>query len=173
MPILLSDLIAAVPPAVEAKVRRVRESTRPVVQEALRSECRLVMRTPEEVAQNRSGAKVPIEIEAGHPSVLDNIEFPDDFDRIMLLSRYRGHLEAARDGVARLLKLREQLMKTPDSGKWVQATETDLRSTAEWANTLLKLLDQHDPIQAVLAVRTDFLGVYEYDTGTCFQMSRP
>ena len=54
MPIMLADLIARVPSEVEAKVRRVRDRIRPALQEALRSECRLVLRTPEDAANNRS-----------------------------------------------------------------------------------------------------------------------
>ena len=38
-----------------------------------------------------------------------------------------------------------------------------LRSTTELAAWLLSLLDQHDPLKRVLAVRDDFLGVYQYE----------
>jgi hypothetical protein len=98
MPIKLTDLIARVPADVEAKVRRVRDKARPIVQEALRAECRLVFRTPEESEQNRPGAQVPVEVAPGYPVILQEIMFPDDFERIMLLGRYRVLLEKARDG---------------------------------------------------------------------------
>jgi hypothetical protein len=49
MVIKLTDFISRVPKEVEAKVRRVRDQTRAVLQEALRTECRLMMRTPEDV----------------------------------------------------------------------------------------------------------------------------
>jgi hypothetical protein len=95
MPIKLTDLIARVPLEVEARVRRIRDQIRPIVQEALRAECRLVLRTPEETERKRPGAHIPIEVEPGHPVVLEHINFPDDFDRIMLLGRYRSLLEQA------------------------------------------------------------------------------
>ena len=38
-----------------------------------------------------------------------------------------------------------------------------MQAVANWASALLKVLDQHDPLKKVLAVREDFLGVYEYD----------
>lgn len=69
MPIKLTDLIARVSPEIETRVRRVRDQTRSVLQEALRAECRLVMRTPEEAASGRGGAQVPVEVAPGHPSV--------------------------------------------------------------------------------------------------------
>ena len=68
MPIRLTDLLSRFDDKVEARVRRVRNQTRSVLQEALRAECRLVMRTPEEAENNKPGAKVPVEIAAGWPS---------------------------------------------------------------------------------------------------------
>jgi hypothetical protein len=53
MAIKLTDLFARVPPEVEARVRRARDQARPAVQEALRAECRLVLRTAEETEQKR------------------------------------------------------------------------------------------------------------------------
>ena len=80
---MLADLIARVPSEVEAKVRLVRDRARPALQEALRAECRLVLRTPEDSANNRPGAQVPIEVEPGYPVVLEHISFSDDFAHIM------------------------------------------------------------------------------------------
>lgn len=95
MPIKLIDLIERVPRTVEEKVRRIRDQVQPAVREALRAECRLMFRTPEESEQRRPGAQVPVEVAPGHPAVLKDIQFPDDFERIMLLARYRS---AARAG---------------------------------------------------------------------------
>ena len=83
MPIRLIDLIAKVPAGVEAKVKKVRDRSRSVIQEALRTECRLVMRTPEDAERNLPGAQVPVEITPGHPVILDDIEFPRDFELIL------------------------------------------------------------------------------------------
>jgi hypothetical protein len=168
MPIKLTDLIARVPVEVEEKVRRARDQARPVVQDALRAECRLFFRTPEEVQQNRPGAQVPIEIAPGHPVVLEEIVFPDDLERIILLGRYRTFLEQARNGTAGLLRLREELLSRPHAENWVSASSDDLCSVANWAGALLKVLDEYDPLKLVLAVREDFLGVYKYEAGDLF-----
>lgn len=96
MPIKLTNLIARVPLEVKAEVRRTRDQARPVLQEAQRTECRLVFRTAEESEQKRSGAQVPIEVASGYPVILEDIAFPDDFEHIMLLARYRTSLEQAR-----------------------------------------------------------------------------
>jgi hypothetical protein len=168
MPIKLTDLIARVPAEVEARVRRVRDQVRPIVQEALRAECRLVLRTPEETEQKRPGAHVPVEVEPGYPIVLKQITFPDDFERIMVLGRYRGLLEQARNGASGLVRLRDELMQRSEPSKWVSATASDLQSVSNWAAALLKVLDQHDPLKTVLSVSQDFLGVYEYDAKGLF-----
>lgn len=145
MAILLTDLISRVAPAIEQRVRRTRDNTRSFIQDALRAECRLLMRTPAETENNQPGAQVPIEIAPGHPVILTKIEFPDNFERIMLLGRYRTILEQARTGAAGMIRLRAELAKRPDPEQWIQATEPELKATTDWAASLLKLLDQHDP----------------------------
>jgi hypothetical protein len=128
----------------------------------------LVFRTPEESEQNRPGAQVPIEVAPGYPVVLQQIMFPDDFERIMLLGRYRALLEQARDGASGLLRLRDALLRLPEPDKWVSTSEHDLQSVANWAAALLKVLDQHDPLRKVLSVSEDFLGIYQYEAGELF-----
>lgn len=168
MSIKLADLIASVPPEVEATVKRVRDRTRSELQEALRTECRLVFRTPEESEKHRSGAQVPVEVAPGHPAVLQDVVFPDDYEWIMLLGGYRMFLEQARAGCTGLLQLRAELESQPNSEQWIRATEAELRSIANWAGLLLGILDQHDPLKTVLAVSQDYLGVYEYDANGLF-----
>jgi len=163
MPIYLKDLIQRVPPEVEAKVKRVRDQTRPAVQDALRAECRLVLRTPGDAGGNRVGAQVSVEVAPGHPAVLADVEFPDDFEHILLLGRYRTVLEQALTGASGLLCLREKLSRRPQPNQWIQSTEEELRSIANWARFLLALLEKHDPLRTVLAVDRDTLGVYEYE----------
>jgi hypothetical protein len=168
MPIRLTDLIARVRPEVESKVRRVRDQVRPIVQEALRAECRLVLRTAEESQENRPAAQVPIEVVPGYPVVLQDLTFDDDVERIMLLGRYRGALEEARSGVSGLISLRDELLRLPDAEKWASASTSEMQAVANWAAALLKVLDQHDPLKKVLAVAEDFLGIYEYDAKFLF-----
>jgi hypothetical protein len=159
MPILLTDLIARVHPGIEPRVRRARDQVQRAVRDALSEECRLMFRVPTEL----SGAQVPVEVSPGHPAVLRGIEFSDDFERIMLLGRYRARLEQARDGTAGLLNLRDELLRLPEPEKWTSSSTTDLQSVQHWAAALLTMLDQHDPLKRVLSVSEDILGVYEYD----------
>jgi hypothetical protein len=126
------------------------------------------LRTPEDAANNRPGAQVPIEVEPGYPVVLEHIQFSDDFARIMVLGRYRALLEQARKGASGLIGLRDSLLELPETEKWVSASCTDLQSVANWSAALLKVLDQHDPLKSVLGVNQDFLGIYDYDSRALF-----
>jgi hypothetical protein len=168
MPIKLTDLIARVPAAVEAKVRRVRDQAGPALREALRAECRLVFRTPAESERGLAGAQVPVEVVPGYPVVLQQMTFPDDLERIMLLGRYRALLEQTRDGASGLVRLRDELLQRSEAGKWASVSRSDLQLVSIWAADLLKVLDQHDPLKIVLSVSEDFLGVYEYDASGLF-----
>jgi len=162
MVIAVADLISSVPPEAEERVRHVRDQLRATVQDALRSECRLVMRTAEEPAEHRQGAQVPVEIAPGHPAVLDRLILPDDLEIALLLARYRPALEQARFGVTGLLELRGELQRVGNNVLSHQVTERELKSTADWATTLLAFLAQNDPLKKVLGVSEDFLGVYRY-----------
>ncbi|MGO8788011.1 MAG: hypothetical protein ACLQVL_11610 [Terriglobia bacterium] len=117
MTIKLTDLIEPIPADVEEKVRRVRDQAQPAVREALRAECRLMFRTPEESEQNRQGAQVPVEVAPGYPAVLKDFQSPDDLRRVMLLGRFRTSLEKARSGAHGLLKLRDELSRALDQGR--------------------------------------------------------
>lgn len=165
MAIRLEDLLKRVPYGVEARVREARNQARPVLQEALRAECRLVLRTPEEAQARRLGAQVPVEIDPGCPLALRNLEFPDEVELVMLLSRYRTSLEQTRQGVSGLLALRDLLSANARFRDWLPPDNSALEATSWWAEALLKVLEQNDPVKAVLAVHEDVLGVYEFKPG--------
>jgi hypothetical protein len=168
MPIYLKDLVARVPSEVEAEVALARNRTRATLQEALRAECRLVLRPSEDSERTRSGVQVPVEVAPGYPAILSDVEFPDDLELALLVGRFRTACEQASAGAQGLLRLREQLLCREDSGHLIGATMEQLQATADWAERLLKLLGKHDPLQTVLAVREDWLGVYQYDAQSLF-----
>jgi hypothetical protein len=169
MAIKLTDLIERVPREVESKVQRICDDAGQTVRDALRSECGLVMRTQEEKEQKRPGAQAPVKVTAGHPLALEQIAFPSDIMRILLLGRYRTALEQARDCVPALLELHGDLAGLTGPAKGTApANAADLQSAGRWAAALLKELNENDPLRKVLMVSEDFLGVYTYDTQHLF-----
>jgi hypothetical protein len=163
MAIRLVDLIQRVPAEVESKVKHARDHARSVLQDALRAECRLVMRTPGEAKDNRTGAQVPVEVAPGHPAFLAEITFSDELELVLLLGRYRSDLRNVGEGASGLLRLRKELKSRSDREQWIRANERELQATADWAGFLLSLLEQHDPLKRLLAIREDFLGIYAHE----------
>src|SRR6266436_3328208 len=102
------------------------------------------------------------------PSHSPTLTFQDDLERIILLGRYRKILEQTRSAMPGLLNLRDELLQRPHSQKWVSTSDSDLQSIQYWVTALISVLDQHDPLKDVLAVKEDFLGVYEYNMKAIF-----
>jgi hypothetical protein len=127
-----------------------------------------MMRTPKDAEENRQGGQVPVEVSPGHPAVLEDLTFSDDLELFILIGRFRTILEQARTGAKGLLRLRELLLQQPNLANRAPATDAGLRFTADWAEHLLKELEKHDPLNDVLAVREDYLGVYQYDDNGLF-----
>jgi hypothetical protein len=64
---------ARVPPGVEKPVRDARDHNHSVLRDALRAECRLLLRTPANTEADQPGAQVPVEAAPVHPSILDQL----------------------------------------------------------------------------------------------------
>jgi hypothetical protein len=163
MSIFLRDLIAAIDPSVEQRVRRTRDRSRAAIQEALRSECRLSMRSADELEEPGSTASVRVEIEPGYPEILEHVEFPDDLEHVLLLNGYRTQIEQVVSGLQGLEELREQLLHMPRPDHWVKVSADELAGVRSWGQMLLQVREAKDPLSEVLAVKQDILGVYEYD----------
>jgi hypothetical protein len=169
MPIRLKDLIKKVPRETETIVKRARDRTRATLQEALRAECRLSLRTPEETEKNKHGAQVPLGVAPGHPEFLEEMEFPDDLERALLIGRYRFFLEQARTGTKGLLPLPQSLSGLPNAELWLKVSNDQLQSIVDWANLLLKELELNDPLNFMRAFNEDILGAYQYDSRGIFE----
>jgi len=167
MTILLSHLLDRVEPAVEAQVKRALSRSRTVVRDALRTECRLAMRSSDEADERGTMAQVPIEVVPGYPVALASISFEDDLRHVLLLSRFRMALAQAAVGATGLIELHGEMRRLPNADRWAPEYDDAFRETRDWATEMLKRLAEHDPVGKVLAVNEDILGSYGYDaTGT-------
>jgi hypothetical protein len=59
-------------------------------------------------------------------------------------------------------KLRFELLRSHEPTGWVRASHEQIQSVHDWAGHLLGLLDQHDPLNRILAFDEDILGTYHY-----------
>lgn len=160
MPTSLQNYICKVPDDVHRRVLWVRDKYRKVIQDTIRDETRLVMRTPMDVERGQAGAQVPVTVIAGMPDGLRYVILPDDLDALMLLARHRESLEKTADGVQALLTMQDRLKQLPSAADWPAAPISSLRDTQGWAAHLLQRLEQADPLKKIVGIRQDVLGAY-------------
>ncbi len=170
MTISLLSLLKRVPPSVEARVKAARDRSRNVLREALRTECRLVMRGADDADERTSLAQVPVEVWAGYPEVLKTISFPDDLEQILLLTRYRRSLIDVAVGGSQLVNLHGEMSRLPGAEEWVLDSVEVLHHSSRWAAEMLKRLEKQDPVGTVLAVNEDILGTYTFDATSTDEM---
>lgn len=163
MAIRFAELVGRFSDNVGYDVERVRDQARPVLQEAMRGECRLVMRTAEEAESLLPGARVPVELAPGHPVNVGQVTLSDSAKVANLLGRFRDSLRDVARGLGGLEQLRGELANIAIGDRPALVDRGALESVQQWATTLLAILDENDPLKVVLAIRDDFLGVYEYD----------
>jgi hypothetical protein len=105
MPIRFTDLLKQVPRETESRLGKTREATRNIIQELLRSECRLQLKVEQPDGSKDPGVQVPIEITAAYPLSFENIEFPDDhalFDRIITANSF-GYFASTWGGKSNIM----------------------------------------------------------------------
>ncbi len=161
MIIPISELIKRVPPETEAQVKRVRDRYRAAIQEALRVETRLQLRVTNDDDPAGAHVSVPIEVSPGYPVIMEGMEFDQDLDLMLLLVRFREVLGQAEGNLPVLDQLRSRLTERPDWTSWVTVDQTDITRVHAWVRMLLERLTKNDPMGKLLAIRDDWLGVYE------------
>ncbi len=160
----LAELVLRVPQGVQKRVKDTKDQLRSPIQDALRAECRLLLRTPEEAAMRRGVAQVPISVDPAYPNVIASMEFSESADIIMLFGRNRKILEQTKVNGPMLQELSAALTQLPQAGRWVFPESDQIENVANWASRLLTAMDRQDPLTKILDVNEDFLGVYEYDS---------
>ena len=162
MTISILDLLRRVDPAIESLVKQTRDRNRPILQEALRTECRLAMRTASDSDNNRKQAQVPIDLVPGFPVSLGKLAFNDDLGPIFLLSRYRSALEQSVTGTAGLIRLKTELEIEKAPANWSKVESNEINNVHNWAVSLLSQLNKQDPLKIIFDVSEDILGTYNY-----------
>jgi hypothetical protein len=163
MSIRLEELLAKVPPEVEKRVKDASDEARRSLQDAMREECRLLMRTPEESRLGKGGAQVPIEVLPGCPRCILGLVFPDDYWRILLLSQHRAELEACLSGDSGLHSLKERLLDRVESAERAALLAEHLWANMQWARDRIAEIDDADPVRRIVGVDEDVLGAYIYE----------
>lgn len=156
MPIRLGTLLERVPPQVERQVKKAVANLRRSLADTLRAECGLAMQA------GSTHVQVRVLVEPGYPVVLGEVEFPDDYEVRVALAQNRRQLEQVVNGAEGILEL------PPAALEWGTAAgdpdvQQCLEGSAGWARTVLRSLEEEDPLRWVLEFDEDILGVYRYD----------
>lgn len=160
MAILLRDLLDQVPLEVRDRVKATLDRVRAPLRDAIRAECRLSMKADAEDAN--ASAQVPIELEGGCPEILKAVEFSDELELFLLLTRYRRGLAETASGTASLLALHSEISSLSNGHAWANIDSANITATREWAIEMLHRLSSYDPLGRVLVVNEDILGAYIY-----------
>lgn len=160
MPTSLQDYICKVPDDAYRRVLWVRDKYRKMIQDTIRDETRLVMRTPMDVERGQAGGQVAVNVIAGMPVALSRVVLPDDLDVLMVLAQHRESLEKTATGVTTLLKMKDTLAHLPSAADWPTAPTNSLNDTQGWAAHLLERLERADPLKKIVGINEDVLGVY-------------
>lgn len=163
----LDSLIDQLPSGTDGKVKRACKRSRSALQEALRAECRLVMRLSVDSVATNQGVSVPVHVDPGYPEFMKDAPIHGRPDILRLLTRYRVVLEGFERLSPQLKKLLEDLSRTTSLDSDLQLEPSNLMNTQDWAGRLLAYLNKHNPAKSILQFdrkyRSDILGVYEYE----------
>ena len=168
MPIMLNDLISKLPSETEDKVRRAKERFNERIREALRRETRLSLYRGSGDGRDRRDdvIQVPISIDPGLPEVLvpsNKQTIEDKYHLAILLGPHRERLTHMRDsGKSVAEKLLPLLRNDPKATALLNGGEAHVKGAADYADFLLRRLNDFQLTGFILQVNEDVLGVYNY-----------
>jgi hypothetical protein len=179
MPILLNDLISKLPSETEDKVRRAKERFNERIREALRRETRLSLyRGTGDGRDKRDDViQVPISIDPGLPEALvpsDSQKIEDKYHLAILLGPHRERLTQLRDsGKSVAEKLLALLQNDPKAAALLNGGEAHAKGAADYADFLLRRLNDFQLTDFILRVNEDVLGVYSYKVHDGYEDPKP
>lgn len=105
---------------------------------------------------------VPVRLFPGLPTPLKDIELTDEEAGAMIIGRWRPALEKLSDGAAGVEEMRKAVKSRPQAARLLEPWALDLRPAEDLARGLLAVVEEHDPLKKILAVKQDILGVYRF-----------
>jgi hypothetical protein len=164
MAILLEHLISQLPAEIEQTVQKAKDRFHAQVRDALRRETRLSLRRRGD--DYRDAIAIPIGLSPGVPDALRPSEkqtIDDRYRVAILLGPYRRELTALRDsGQVISERLFRRLDSDPSGRELLDERQDSVDVARDYADFLLKKLDEFDLTKFVLRVNEDVLGRYRY-----------
>jgi hypothetical protein len=179
MPILLNDLISKLPSETEDKVRRAKERFNERIREALRRETRLSLyRGAGDGREKRDDViQVPISIDPGLPEALvpsDKQKIEDKYHLAILLGPHRERLTQLRDsGKSVAENLLPLLQKDLKATALLNGGDAHVKAASDYADFLLRKLNEFQLTDFILQVNEDVLGDYSYKVHRAYDEPKP
>jgi hypothetical protein len=165
MTILLADLLDRIPQDTHDRVDKKRKQIQATIREELRKETGFLLNRKDASDKGykmQEGVSVPIDLVTGLPERLINFKFPDELLLALAISPFRREMEKIRDGIAGCEERQFKLPDVPKSTLLRQRWEKHVPPTGKLIGDLLKQVSRNDPLDMILGVNEDVLGVYRY-----------
>jgi hypothetical protein len=178
MPILLDDLIQKLPSDTEEKVRRAKERLNERIREALRRETRLSLyRGTGDGRERRDDVvQVPINIEPGLPEALlpaDKQTIEDKYKLAILLGPHRERLTALRDSGKSVAEHLLPALRNDARARELLSGSDAVSVAANYAEFLLRRLNEFQLSDFILRVNEDVLGDYRFKVHRGYDDPKP
>jgi hypothetical protein len=179
MPILLTDLIDTLPHDTPERVRRAKERFNERIREALRRETRLSLHRGARDGRDRreDTIQVGISVEPGLPKALIPAEhqtIEDRYHLAILLGPFRETLTALHEsGRAVAGDLLPVLKNDPKAAMLLNDGQEHVNAASEYADFLLKKLNEFQLTKFILKANEDILGVYRYQKPRSYDDPKP
>lgn len=158
----LSPLERLIPDDAHLKVVKAKDRLRPMIQEAVKAECRLNLHHNDDLDNHNRKATVPVNIEIGLSPELKMLEIPQELLEVIYLSRYRHELEQVAASSRRLISMLE---RESTISLLNDAPKESVATTHAWSEWLSAKIQENDPIKFILNFDTDVLGCYRFHAG--------
>lgn len=158
----LSPLERLIPDDAHVRVVKAKDRLRPLIQDAVKAECRLNLQHNDDYDSQNRKATVPINVEIGLSPELEMLKIPEALLEAFYLSRYRQELEqvaASSRGLISMLERESNISLLNDAPK------ESVAATHAWSEWLSAKIQENDPIKFILNFNTDVLGCYRFYAG--------
>ncbi len=162
MSIPLEKLLEQIPKDTRERVDRTRKQVASSLRDAIRRETGLLLQRKPSEREGRDSVSVPVSLEAGLPTALRDMEFPDDYWLVLMVSPYKGDLERMAVSSARVGDLLARLAGDERGHQLLQGRERHLPPVQALVREMLAIVQKDNPVRRILEVNEDVLGVYRY-----------
>lgn len=164
MPVYLEELLRNVPSGTKDKVVGVYKRHNAFIRDMLRNETGFGLNrgAPSRRDRREETINVPVRIEPGAPEDVLKLRFDDSQSLRLMIAPYKRFLEGGQANLKMLLPLFDELKNLGEGDLMLRQRNRSAHDGLELIEELLNFLEEDNPVERILSVNKDILGVYEY-----------